>query len=284
MRLWVLWAFQGVWLLARSVVATALACALASGLACALEAQAQTGQRPALRVAEPRTLEATGQALFLVATRRLADARYRRTVILIIPRKGERHVGLIINRPTSRSMASLFPDHEPSRRVADPVYYGGPMSEDTLLALLRTESSPDPRSIELLPGLFLLQGAPTIDQVIENTPNDARYYAGLVLWRSGELRSELRRGLWQVCSADVHTLFRKDPSRVWRELLEQTERINAGIYGARLASAIDSTQAATFSGIFSNRIEPRSRWTFTVSRAANRPSRSALDSGFSSSD
>ncbi len=259
--------------------------ALLALLIVSVNARAQPSDRPGgpSGPAGP-TFEPGRQALFLVATRRLIDERYRRTVILVVPRKGERHVGVIINRPTTRSLASLFPDHEPSRRVADPVYYGGPMAEDTLLAVLRAETSPGPRSLELLPGLFLAQGASTIDQIIETTPNSARYFAGIVLWRPGELRAELRRGLWQACSADINTLFRKDPRGLWRELLEQTERINAGIAGPLLAGAGDVSQAATFSGIFSNRIEPRSRWTFTVSRAANRPSSKAFESGFSMAD
>ena len=31
-------------------------------------------------------------------------------------------------RPTRRSLGNLFPEHEPSKKVADPVYYGGPFS------------------------------------------------------------------------------------------------------------------------------------------------------------
>jgi putative AlgH/UPF0301 family transcriptional regulator len=167
------------------------------------------------------------RAVFLIATPRLSDARYRRTVILVTPRPGERHAGVIVNRPTTRTMGGLFPDQPASQKVIDPVYAGGPMAEDTLFALVRAAQPPDTRSLEMLPGLFFVQGATTLDRLIDERPNAARYYAGLVLWRSGELRAELRRGLWRVASADIGGVFQRDADRLWRERLEQAERTNA---------------------------------------------------------
>jgi putative transcriptional regulator len=171
--------------------------------------------------------QAETRAAFLIATPRLSDARYRRTVILTIPRAGERHVGLVVNRPTTRTLGNLFPDQPPSQKVTDPVYAGGPMAEDTLFALVRATQQPDARSLEMLPGLYFVQGAATLDRIIDERPNSARYFAGLVLWRSGELRSELRRGLWRVTSADIDGVFQRDAERLWRERLEQAERTNA---------------------------------------------------------
>src|SRR5438876_10337669 len=63
----------------------------------------------------------------LVATPRLVDPDYRGAVLLAAPVENNRHVGVIINRPTGRSLASLFHEHAPSKLVRDPVYFGGPM-------------------------------------------------------------------------------------------------------------------------------------------------------------
>src|SRR5439155_216742 len=66
-------------------------------------------------------------AVTLVAAPRLVDPDYRGAVLLAVPVENNRHVGVIINRPTGRSLASLFPEHSPSKLVRDPVYFGGPM-------------------------------------------------------------------------------------------------------------------------------------------------------------
>jgi putative transcriptional regulator len=77
--------------------------------------------------------------------------------------------------------------------------------------------------------LYLAFRANTIDQVIETTPNEARYFVGYVGWRPGELKSEIDRGLWSVTGADLDTIFRKDTEGLWDELREQSRRIRASL-------------------------------------------------------
>jgi putative AlgH/UPF0301 family transcriptional regulator len=87
----------------------------------------------------------------------------------------------------------------------------------------------------LMKNLYLAFRADTIDQVIESTPNEARYFVGYVVWQPGELRSELDRGLWSVQSADVDTIFRKDTEGLWEELLQSAKRIRAAAPSAEPA-------------------------------------------------
>lgn len=176
-------------------------------------------------------------AMLLVAHPAFSDADYRQTVLIAAPAPNGGHVGVILNRPTRRSLGSLFPEHEPSKKVAEPVFYGGPFSRGALVALVKTDSNPGAGSVPLMRNLYLSFRANTIDRVIESTPNDARYYVGYVGWRPGELRSEIDRGLWSVVSADVETVFRKDTGGLWEELLQQSRRIRAG-HGAGYAAAL----------------------------------------------
>jgi putative transcriptional regulator len=167
------------------------------------------------------------EAVFLVAHPMFRDLDYRQTVLLAAPAPSGGHVGVIINRPTRRSLGSLFPEHEPSKKVIDPVYYGGPFSRGALVALVKAAETPGSGSVQLMKNLYLAFRANTIDHVIESTPNDARYYVGYVGWRPGELRREIERGLWSVLDADLDVVFRKDTEGLWEELLQQTRRIRA---------------------------------------------------------
>jgi putative transcriptional regulator len=166
-------------------------------------------------------------AVTLVAAPRLIDPDYRATVLLAVPIENNRHVGVIINRPTGRSLASLFPEHAPSKQVRDPVYFGGPMLRQAIFAVVRIDHTPGPGSIQMMKELFLATQATVVDHIIEATPNEARYYVGYVAWRPGELRQEIDRGLWYVLDADPDLVFRKDPGSLWEELLSRARAVTA---------------------------------------------------------
>lgn len=166
-------------------------------------------------------------ALLLVANPAFRDLEYRQSVLIAAPAPNGGHVGVIINRPTRRSLGSLFPEHQPSKKVVDPVYYGGPFSRGALVALVKAEEAPGAGSVPLMKSLYFAFRANTIDHVIETIPNDARYFVGYVGWRPGELKGEIDRGVWSVLGADVDVVFRKDTEGLWEELLQQTRRIRA---------------------------------------------------------
>ena len=176
------------------------------------------------------------EAILLVAHPGFRDRDYHQTVLLAAPGPNGGHVGVILNKPTRRSLGSLFPEHEASKKVQEPVFYGGPFSRTALVALVRADNTPGAGSVLLMRNLYLAFRANTIDHVIETTPNEARYFVGYVGWRPGELKSEIDRGLWSVMNAEVDTIFRKDTDSLWEELHQLTRRIRAEAPGTLLAT------------------------------------------------
>lgn len=174
-------------------------------------------------------------AVFLVAHPAFRDAGYFHTVLLAAPIPGGGHIGVILNRPTNRSLNSIFPEHEPSKKVSEPVRYGGPFSPSALVALVKSETNPGAGALPLMKNLFIAFRAATIDTVIEKTPNDARYFVGYVGWRPGELKSEVERGLWAVVNADREKVFQKDTSDLWDDMIAQSRRIQARLNTGRTA-------------------------------------------------
>jgi putative transcriptional regulator len=176
-------------------------------------------------------------AIMLVASAALTDPDYRQAVLIVVPVENNQHIGVIINRPTRRSLSSLFPEHEPSKQVHDPVFLGGPMLRRAIFAMVRSDHNPGAGSIQVMQHLFLATQAAVVDDVIEKMPNEARYYVGYVAWRPGELRQEVDRGLWHVMDADEATVFRKDSERLWEELLRRARAVRAFFPGAAPQSA-----------------------------------------------
>jgi len=171
-------------------------------LAAACAARAQGPDRPLLLVAAPEL-----------------QGLYSHTTLLVVPAAGGQHLGFILNRATDVKLATLFPDHPPSAKVADPVYFGGPEMVEAIFAIVRRD--PGGPALHLFGELFVTGNAVAVDQIIEQTPNDARYFAGFVGWQPGELAKELEAGYWYAAEPDEKLLFRKDTAEMWEELVKR---------------------------------------------------------------
>ena len=153
--------------------------------------------------------------MVLVASPDLAGP-YSHTALIVVP-MGDRHIGFILNRATESRLATLFPEHAPSAKVADPLFYGGPEAAGAVFALLRRD--PGQPSIRLFDDLFVTGNGKNIDRIIEQTPNDARYFAGFVGWTAGELAKEIEAGYWYVGAPDAALVFHKNTDTMWEELV-----------------------------------------------------------------
>jgi len=99
------------------------------------------------------------------------------------------------------------------------VYFGGPEMSEAIFAVVRGD--PGTKALHLFGELFVVSSATAVDRIIEQAPNDARYFAGFVGWRPGELAKELEAGYWYTAEPDAGLFFRPDTSDLWKELLER---------------------------------------------------------------
>jgi putative transcriptional regulator len=163
-------------------------------------------------------------AVLLVAKRTLRDRVYGSSILLARPLGEERHVGFIVNKPTNMTLGKLFPKHVPSQKIVDPVYLGGPTGPEVIFAMVKDSKSPGGRSLQLTPGLFLAFDSAVVDRIIETQPQQARFFAGMVMWQPHELAEEVKRGLWYVLEPKPEILLRKTTDSLWEELVNRAER------------------------------------------------------------
>ena len=176
----------------------------------------------------PTTTDDLTKAVVLVAKPELNDPIYGQTVLVVTPLNRDRHVGFIVNRPTGATLGKLFPSADAAQKVVDPVYLGGPMGTQVLFALVQRSDGPSKTSVELMPGLHAAADVTTVDNIIQFESDHARFVAGFVAWRPGELRDEVALGAWYVLEADPALALRK-PDGLWEELVQSVQRAEKSI-------------------------------------------------------
>jgi putative transcriptional regulator len=167
--------------------------------------------------------EEVSEPIILVAKPELRDKLYGSSILVVTPLGGDQHVGFIVNRPTTTSLAAIFPEHGPSHKVVDPVYLGGPVGTQLIFAMVQRSDSPGANSLAVMPGLYVAFDAAVVDRIIESEADHARFMAGLVAWRPGELQAEIEAGAWYVLAPDPAIVMRK-PEGLWEDLVRRSQR------------------------------------------------------------
>ena len=167
--------------------------------------------------------EDSDKTLLLVAKRALKDPLYSSTILLAKPMPNGTHVGFILNRPTTMKLGEAFPEHEASKRIADPIFLGGPADVNLVFAVVADHDGSRDDSLLLTPELSLAYSGGTVDRIIESEADRARFFLGLVVWRAGQLDDELKRGLWHVKEPEAKLVLRKETDGLWDELVRESE-------------------------------------------------------------
>jgi putative transcriptional regulator len=149
--------------------------------------------------------------VLLVAKPGLSDANFRETVVLATQALDGSTVGVILNRPLERK-------HE---KTGDTVYFGGPVMREVLVALYRSDRTPDASAFHVLKGVYLTMHPDNIERLLAKRGQGYRLYAGFAGWAPGQLESELAREGWYVQPARADLVFRKDTSGMWEELVRK---------------------------------------------------------------
>jgi len=202
--------------------------AVASALAAPLPEGAVAGAASAASVrragpgAPPAQKPAKGS--FLIASRRLADPNFSRTVILLIAHEGTGSMGVVINRPTPVPLSAALPQVAELRGRPERVFAGGPVDVDRMLLLVRARERP--ADARLVFGDTYVSGSMEVlrEALADERPSSRfRAYVGYAGWAPGQLDSELARGDWHVAPADAETVFERAPGEIWTEIVERVE-------------------------------------------------------------
>ena len=155
----------------------------------------------------------------LVASPSLADPNFMRSVVLVLRHDDMGTIGVVINRATSLTPVSVFPEFSPALDAyMGTLYRGGPVGPARVLFLITGLAAAVVQGPELLDDLYV-SGDP--DQLPElaalaDGPSGLRLYAGHAEWESDQLEEEIAGGSWHVVPGDVDLVF-GEATAIWEQ-------------------------------------------------------------------
>jgi len=165
-------------------------------------------------------------AVFLVARPGMPDPNFRESVVLVVQSERAEATGVIINRPTNRSLAELLPS-ERFEAFTDPIFFGGPVAQQGLFALFQSARYSG-SAVPMLPGIYFAVLPDSVDALVSKPPEKIRFFSGYSGWAPGQLQAEIDRGDWLIVDADAKTVFQRDTSRLWQDMVQRARAVRAG--------------------------------------------------------
>lgn len=153
--------------------------------------------------------------LLLIAKPGIADPTFARSVVLVTQAPDYSTVGVILNRPTR------------VRYQGKPVWAGGPVMRQVVVAVFRSEQTPKDAAFHVLKNLYLSMHPQIVDALIADDKARYRLYGGFSGWAPRQLESEFGRDGWYVLPADEATIFREDVGGLWEELVARAGKPDA---------------------------------------------------------
>lgn len=165
------------------------------------------------------------QGKFLVAARHLNDPNFYKTVVLIIDHNEEGAMGLVVNRPSSLSVAAALSHQFNLGSVDGSVHFGGPVDREALF-ILHNASDVKCCKNAIVPGVFSVGTSSEFEQVLEDVGSQHegvsfRVFHGCAGWAPDQLESEIDRGDWMILNASAESTFHEDPYELWDLCLEK---------------------------------------------------------------
>ena len=161
--------------------------------------------------------------ILLVAKPGMSDPNFSETVVLVARTDDAATVGVILNRPSVRRLVDIAPTWPGAEDFNEPLYDGGPVMRQVLVAVFVSEETPRGPAFRVLQNLYLTMHPANLEPLIAQPGARMRLYAGFSGWAPRQLEAEMQSGAWYVLRATEDVIFRKETAGMWRELIERAK-------------------------------------------------------------
>jgi putative transcriptional regulator len=156
----------------------------------------------------------------LVAAPPLADPNFDGSVVLLLEHGDDGALGIVVNRPTDATLASVLPEWRPHASAPAVLFSGGPVAPEAVIALARGGHESAPGWVPVLGEVGTVDiGRDPVD--LEFGLDDLRVFVGYSGWAPGQLEGELAQDAWFVVALERSDPFSPRPEQLWRDVLRR---------------------------------------------------------------
>ena len=160
----------------------------------------------------------------LIASPKIVDGNFRRTVVFMAEHTEEGAMGLVINRPAETTVGEAVPELTwLTGGGDDAVWVGGPVAAASVIVLAEFED-PSHAAVVVDGDLgFVPAEIEDRDDLAANVRR-ARIFAGHAGWGPGQLEAELDEDSWIIEPAQPADVFTTEPEALWSRVLRRKGR------------------------------------------------------------
>jgi len=166
---------------------------------------------------------------FLIATEKMNDNRFEKTVIAMLENDEDGAWGLVINKPMGSIPLAMLID--PSLSTSEEreklygvnilIFWGGPVEVKKIFVLHSSEYQSE--STEKYDSISISQDYNILFDIAEDRgPEKSLVILGYSGWGSGQLEGEMERDHWILSDLDSDIIFEKESMKKWPKAYENS--------------------------------------------------------------
>ncbi len=160
---------------------------------------------------------------FLVASKKMKDERFKKTVIAMLENDENGAWGFVINKPLGSTPLALLLD--PSKNTSEereklykievPIFWGGPVDTNKVFVLHSQEYMSE--TTKKFGIISISKGYKILADIAKNKgPKEKLIILGYSGWGDGQLEGEMERDDWVLSNFDFDIIFKKKPNEKWK--------------------------------------------------------------------
>ena len=167
---------------------------------------------------------------FLIATEKMNDNRFEKTVIAMLENDEDGAWGLVINKPMGSIPLAMLIDpslnNTPEEReklygINILIFWGGPVEVKKIFVLHSSEYQSE--STKNYGGISISQDYNILFDIAEDRgPEKSLVILGYSGWGSGQLEGEMERDHWILSDLDPDIIFEKESIKKWPKAYENS--------------------------------------------------------------
>jgi len=166
---------------------------------------------------------------FLIATKKIRDSRFEKTVILMLEHDKKGAIGIVVNKPIGKitlgSLISKVDNRSINKKklydVKIPVYWGGPVDDHKMLVLHSKDYKN--KTTKEYSNLSTSNNLETLVAIAEKKgPKKSLVILGLAAWNKGQLDGEIELERWTLSESSMDLIFDIEDNKKWLKAISSS--------------------------------------------------------------